>query len=64
MSNWTRIPAEITGEDDRRTLAAILTSAGLEARVAKVRYTKNGTAHKFIEYREQERSIYDEQKKE
>lgn len=29
MTEWTRIPMEITNETDRRTMAAILASVGL-----------------------------------
>ena len=53
MDEWTRIPVEIASETDRRTLAAILTSAGLEVRIVKVRLTKGGTPKKYIEYRQQ-----------
>ena len=37
MTEWTRIPMEITNETDRRTMAAILTSVGLEVRIVKVK---------------------------
>ena len=44
---------EIPNETDRRTLCAILASAGLEARIVKVKLTKGGTPKKYIEYRKQ-----------
>ena len=53
MDDWTRIPMEITNETDRRTMAAILTSVGLEVRIVKVKLTKGGTPKKYIEYRHQ-----------
>ena len=46
MDDWTRIPMEITNETDRRTMAAILASVGLEVRVVKV-----SAYRKYIEYR-------------
>lgn len=49
--DFTRIPAEIESEADRRTLCAILASAGLEVRIVRVRLTQRGTPKKFIEYR-------------
>lgn len=48
---WTRIPAEIESEADRRTLCAIIASCGLEVRIVRVRLTQRGTPKKFIEYR-------------
>lgn len=36
---WTRIPAEIESESDRRTLCAIIASCGLEVRIVRVRLT-------------------------
>ena len=45
MTEWTRIPIEITNETDRRTMAAILASVGLEVRLVKVKPTK-GSAHR------------------
>ena len=53
MTDWTRIPMEITNETDRRTMVSILASAGLEVRIVKVRLTKGGTLKKYIEYRQQ-----------
>lgn len=46
MDDWTRIPMEITNETDRRTMAAILVSVGLEVRIVKVKLTKSGTPQK------------------
>ena len=51
MTEWTRIPIEITNETDRRTLAAILASVGLEVRIVKVKPTKGSAYRKYIEYR-------------
>lgn len=53
MPEWTRIPAPIESETDRRALTAILVSAGLEVRIVRVRPTKGGAYHKHIEYRPQ-----------
>ncbi|MBU5626530.1 hypothetical protein KQI82_06300 [Oscillibacter sp. MSJ-2] len=53
MNEWTRIPAPMEREEDRRELAAILAAAGLEVRV--VREAVRPRAYKrFVEYREQE----------
>lgn len=54
MTPWARIPVEIRSEDDRCALTAILVSAGLEVRVARVRETPKGTARRFVKFREQE----------
>ena len=51
MTEWTRIPMEITNETDRRTMAAILVSVGLEVRIVKVKPTKGSAYRKYIEYR-------------
>ena len=51
MTEWTRIPIEITNETDRRTLTAILASVGLEVRIVKVKPTKGSAYRKYIEYR-------------
>ena len=51
MTEWTRIPMEITNETDRRTLCPILTSVGLEVRIVKVKPTKGSAYRKYIEYR-------------
>lgn len=48
---WTRIPIPVEVEADRRQLAAILASAGLEVRIVKARLTPNGTPKRFVEYR-------------
>ena len=53
MDDWTRIPIEISNETDRRTMAAILASVGLEVRIVKVKLTKGGTPKKYIESRQQ-----------
>ena len=53
MPEWTRIPAPIESETDRRALTAILVSAGLEVRIVRVRPIKGGAYHKHIEYRPQ-----------
>jgi hypothetical protein len=37
MTDWTRIPAPIDNEADRRTLSAILVSLGLEVRIVRER---------------------------
>lgn len=52
---WTRIPSPIDTEDDRRTLAAILTAAGLEVRIVRERVgsVKSGPFRRFVEYRPQ-----------
>ena len=49
VTEWTRIPMEITNETDRRTMAAILTSVGLEVRIVKVTPTKASAYSKYIE---------------
>ena len=51
MNDWNRIPMEIANETDRRTMAAILTSVGLEVRIVKVKPTKGSAYRKYIEYR-------------
>ena len=51
MTEWTRIPMEITNETDRRTMSAILASVGLEVRIVKVKPTKGSAYRKYIEYR-------------
>ena len=53
MDDWTRIPMEITNETDRRTMAAILASVGLEVRIVKVKPTKGSAYRKYIVYRQQ-----------
>lgn len=49
---WTRIPAAVDAETDRRTLCAVLASIGLEVRIVRVKLTNRGTPKRFIEYRE------------
>ena len=51
MTEWTRIPIEISNGTDRRTMAAILASVGLEVRIVKVKPTKGSAYRKYIEYR-------------
>ena len=51
MTEWTRIPIEISNETDRRTMTAILASVGLEVRIVKVKPTKGSAYRKYIEYR-------------
>ena len=52
MNEWVRIPFPIDAEEDRRSLCAILVSAGLSVRVVKARYgtSKNPPLKKFVEY--------------
>ena len=52
MNEWTRIPAQIESDADRRLIAGILTAAGLEVRIVKVKLTEKGTPRKFVEFRE------------
>ena len=51
MDNWIRIPIDISGENDRRTVLSILSDYGLEVRTkrekVKTRYQR------YVEYREQ-----------
>ena len=49
---WTRIPQPIDSEADRRTLCGVLTSAGLEARIVRIRKTPSATPKRFVEYRD------------
>lgn len=51
--DWTRIPIPIESETDRRTLTALLASAGLEVRVVKERATPSSSYKRYIEYRPQ-----------
>ncbi len=48
MEQWTRIPAEVKSETDRRDLTAILSSLGLAVRIVRVKKTPNGTAKKDL----------------
>lgn len=50
---WTRIPAPIESDTDRRMIVGILTAAGLETRIVKVKLTKNGSYKRYVEYRQQ-----------
>lgn len=52
MNEWTRIPAPVDSEQDRRQLCAILASAGLEIRIVRHKATPRGVAKRYIEYRE------------
>ena len=53
MNEWVCIPFPIDAEEDRRSLCAILASAGLSVRVVKARCgtSKNPPLKKFVEYR-------------
>lgn len=55
MIPWIRSPEPIPSDTDRRTLAGIFTSHGMEFRVVSVRLTKNGTPKKYVEFRAQEK---------
>ena len=50
-TEWTRIPAPVDNESDRRTLLGILGSLGLEVRIVKVKETARGTPKKYLEFR-------------
>lgn len=56
MDPWTRIPAAIQNEEDRRTLCAILSAHGLEVRITKDRQTKSATFKRYVEFRPQEKT--------
>lgn len=51
MIDWSRIPAPIESETDRRQLVAILASAGLEVRIVKLRESPKAAAKRYIECR-------------
>lgn len=53
MNEWTRIPVPFDSETDRRTMAGIMTAAGLEIRIVKEKQTKSGSYKRYIEYRHQ-----------
>ena len=53
--DWIRIPTEIPSDTDRRSIAGILTSVGLEVRIVKVKPSPGGNVKKFLEFREQDR---------
>ena len=50
-TEWTRIPAPVDNEADRRTICAILISIGLEVRIVKIKATARGIAKKYVEFR-------------
>ena len=52
MNEWVCIPFPIDAEEDRRSLCAILASAGLSVRVVKARCgtSKNPPIKKFVGY--------------
>lgn len=52
MAKWVRIPANINSEDDRRTLAGMLTAYGLEVRIVRIKQTNRGTPERYVEYRD------------
>ena len=54
LNNWTRIPAPIEAEQDRRTICAILAEAGLAVRIVRIKVgTSNSAPRKrFVEYQE------------
>lgn len=49
---WTRIPQPIDVDGDRRALCGILTAAGLEVRIVRVRRTPSATTRRYVEYRD------------
>lgn len=51
---WSRIPAPISDEGDRRAIVSVLSSHGLEVRIVRERATAKGSYRRFVEYREQE----------
>lgn len=51
---WSRIPAPISDEGDRRAIVSVLSSHGLEVRVVRERPTPKAPFKKYVEYREQE----------
>ena len=53
MSEWTRIPAHVDSDADRRTLVSILAAYGLEVRVVREKPTKGSAYQRYIEYRQQ-----------
>ena len=52
MDNWIRIPIDISGESDRRTILSILSDYGLEVRTKKEKVKTR--YQRFVEFREQE----------
>lgn len=55
MIPWIRAPEPIPSDTDRRTLAGIFTSHGMEFRVVSVRANKSAPAKKYVEFRAQEK---------
>ena len=55
LNNWTRIPAPIESEADRKTICGLLAAAGLTVRIVKARSGKAASSplKKYIEYREE-----------
>lgn len=55
LNNWTRIPAPIEAEQDRRTICGLLAASGLTVRVVKARSGPKPSSpfKKYIEYREE-----------
>ena len=55
MPDWTRIPAPIEAEQDRRTICGLLVAAGLTVRIVKARSSpaKSAPFKKYIEDREE-----------
>ena len=51
MSKWKRIPVQLT-DADRRTVAGIFVTGGLEVREVRVKATNRGTPKRFLEYRD------------
>ena len=49
MDDWTRIPAPIEKEDDRRALCAILAANGLTVRIVVEKNT-SGYRKWYVEY--------------
>lgn len=55
LNNWTRIPAPIEAEQDRRTICGLLAASGLTVRIVKARSGPKPSSpfKKYIEYREE-----------
>jgi len=49
---WTRIPQPIDNDTDRRAMCGVLTAAGLEVRIVRIRKTSGATPKRFVEYRD------------
>lgn len=52
VKKWNRIPLPINEDRDRRDLVGILTAAGLEVRIVKIKPTNRGTPQRYVEYRD------------